>query len=134
MTNDDCRMTIENAGDRSAQLRLRTKAFAVRVIKLVDSLPSTVATRAIATQVVRSATSVGANYRAACKAKSRADFISKMGTVEEESDETIYWLEVLVEADIVLPKKMADLLREAKEITSIIAASRLTAKRNASRR
>ena len=130
MTNDECRMTNVARLDRSAQLRVRTKTFAVRVIRLVASLPNSTASRAIASQLVRSATSIGANYRSAAKAKSRADFISKIGIVEEEADETVYWIELLIEADLVSAEKVSTLLREAEEITSIMAASRLTAKRN----
>ena len=80
------------------ELKTRTKAFAVRVIKLVDKLPDSRASNAIARQMVRSGMSVGANYRAACRAKSRADFIAKLGIVEEECDETVYWMELLVES------------------------------------
>src|SRR5256885_6023331 len=76
------------------EFKLRTKALAVRMIKLVDSLPSSRSTNVIANQLMRSGTSVGANYRAACRAKSKADFISKLGNVEEECDETLYWLEL----------------------------------------
>ena len=80
------------------EFKKRTKAFAVRIIKLVDSLPSSRSTNVIANQLMRSGTSVGANYRAVCRAKSKADFISKLGNVEEECDETIYWMELLTES------------------------------------
>src|SRR6476469_8464034 len=82
-------------------LKRRTKAFALRILKLVDALPKTTAGRALASQIVRSGTSVAANYRAACRAKSPADFIAKMGIVEEEADETLFWLELLVESGLV---------------------------------
>jgi len=72
---------------------------------MIETLPSCVAARAIGTQLVRSATSIGANYRSVCKARSRADFVSKMGIVEEEADETIYWIELLIEAELVKPGK-----------------------------
>jgi four helix bundle protein len=79
--------------------------------------------------MIRCGSSVGANYRAACRAKSRADFVSKMGTVEEEADETIYWMELLIDTGIVKPKRIADLMSEADEILAIVVASIKTAKR-----
>jgi four helix bundle protein len=81
-------------------------------------------------QLLRSATSVAANYRAACKARSRADFVSKLGIVEEEVDESVFWLEFLVEAQMMPQQRMSDLIDEAKQLAAIFAASRLTAKRN----
>jgi len=110
------------------EFKKRTKALAVRVILLVDSLPESRSTNAIANQLVRSGTSVGANYRAACRAKSRADFISKLGNVEEECDETIYWLELLIEAGKVKASRLSKLIREADEILSMIVASANTAR------
>ena len=110
------------------ELKQRTKAFAVRIVKLVDSLPRTPAGNVLGRQLLRSGTSVGANYRAACRAKSSADFISKMGTVEEEADETGYWLELLVEAEVVKPAKLELLLREANELVAITVASINTAR------
>src|SRR5436305_12937096 len=86
-------------------LKKRTKAFALRILKLVDALPKTTAGRALASQIVRSGTSIAANYRAACRAKSTADFIARMGIVEEEADETLFWLELLDESDPVLAPK-----------------------------
>jgi len=80
-------------------LKKRTKAFALRILKLVDALPKTTAGRALASQIVRSGTSVAANYRAACRARSTADFTAKMGIVEEEGDETLFWLELLEESN-----------------------------------
>ena len=82
----------------SDELKARTKQFALRVIRLVESLPRGRTADVIGKQLLRSGTSVGANYRAACRAKSTADFISKMGTVEEEADESLYWMELLIEA------------------------------------
>jgi len=105
------------------ELKNRTKAFAVRVVNLVDRLPESRATNAIASQLVRSGMSVGANYRAACRARSRADFISKLGTVEEESDETIYWMDLLVESGKVKSAALTNLMREAGEILAITVAS-----------
>jgi four helix bundle protein len=80
----------------TAELKARTKEFALRVIRLVDALPNTVKGRAIANQIMRSATSIAANYRAACRARSRAEFIAKIGVVEEEADETAFWLELII--------------------------------------
>ena len=84
-----------------SDLKKRTKAFALRILKLVDALPKTTAGRALASQIVRSGTSVAANYRAACRARSTADFIAKMGIVEEEGDETLFWLELLEESELI---------------------------------
>jgi four helix bundle protein len=80
-------------------LKRRTKAFALRILKLADALPKTTADRALASQIVPSGTSVAANYRAACRARSTTDFITKMGIVEEEADETLFWLELLEDSD-----------------------------------
>ena len=84
----------------TAELKARTKEFALRVIRLVDALPNTVKGRAIANQIMRSATSIAANYRAACRARSRAEFIAKIGVVEEEADETAFWLELIIDSNI----------------------------------
>jgi len=110
------------------EFKKRTKAFAVRIINLVDRLPNSRATNAIANQLVRSGMSVGANYRAACRAKSRADFISKLGTVEEESDETLYWMELLVESGKMKAAALSGLMREAGEILAMTVASINTAR------
>jgi four helix bundle protein len=111
-------------------LRKRTKAFALRILKLVDALPKTTAGRALASQIVRSGTSVAANYRAACRAKSPADFISKMGTVEEEADETFFWLELLEESELITATKLTAIKQEANELIAITVASIKTARRN----
>ena len=111
------------------ELKQRTKQFALRVLKLVSALPKTLEGRAIGSQLVRSGTSVGANYRAACRGRSKAEFISKLGTVEEEADESAYWLELIADGGL-LPKPQVDPLRqEAAELTAIMAASRITAAR-----
>jgi four helix bundle protein len=83
------------------ELRQRTRAFALRIIRLVEALPQTRSAEVIGKQLLRCGTSVGANYRASCRAKSQADFVAKMGIVEEEADESIYWMELLVESDLV---------------------------------
>jgi four helix bundle protein len=105
------------------ELKDRTKTFAVAIIKFVRSLPSDVATVHMARQLVKSGTSVGANYRSSCRAKSIADFISKMTTVEEEADETLFWLELIVDADSAPPKAVACLMDEAEQILRIVVAS-----------
>ena len=109
------------------ELKARTKRFALRVMTLVEALPNTVRGRVIANQIMRSATSVGANYRAACRARSRAEFISKIGVVEEEADETAFWLELIIESKIRRAKQIAPLSDEANELVAITAASRKSA-------
>ena len=106
----------------------RTRAFALRIIRLAESLPDTPTARVIRNQMLRSGSSVGANYRAACRAKSKPDFISKMGIVEEEADETVYWMELLIDAEVVEPARIANLLGEANEIVSIVVTSINTAR------
>ncbi|MDI9876747.1 MULTISPECIES: four helix bundle protein [Bacteroidota] len=111
-------------------IKQRTKTFAIRVIRLVDSLPQTVSAQVIAKQIVRSSTAVAANYRASCRARSQAEFIAKLGIVEEEADESLFWLELLVESGIVKKEKLELLMTEANELTSIIVSSIKTAKRS----
>ena len=112
------------------ELRSRTRAFSLRVIKLVQTLPKNMIADVLGKQVLRSATSVGANYRAACRAQSGAMFISKLSIVVEEADETVYWLELIRDAGLVKPEKLVDLIDEAEQITKIMASSRKTAKQN----
>lgn len=110
------------------ELKARTKMFALRIIKLTRAIPKNDdAGRVIAKQIVRSGTSVAANYRASCRARSQAEFIAKIGTVEEEADETALWLELLVESGIMSARKLSALLIEADELTAIMASSRKTA-------
>ena len=111
-------------------LKQRTKNFALRIIGLVDGLPGGRAAEVIGRQLLRFGTSVGANYRAACRAKSVADFIAKMGIVEEEADECIYWMELLMEAKILPPAKFQALMAEADELVAITVSSIKTAKAN----
>jgi four helix bundle protein len=113
----------------SDKFKKRTKAFALRVIRLVDSLPSSRMARAIGGQLLRAGTSVGANYRAACRARSTADFAAKMGIVEEECDESAYWMELLIEAGIMKQSRIASLLKEADEILSMVVSSIKTSRR-----
>jgi len=109
-------------------LRQRTKVFALRIIKLFRALPKTEEARVLGKQILRSGTAVGANYRSACRARSRADFISKIGITVEEADETAYWLELLVDAGIMKRTLLEGLLVEADELVRILQASRTTAK------
>jgi four helix bundle protein len=110
-------------GSAAEEFKARTKKFAVRTIRLVDSLPNRRSTEVIARQLLKSATSVGANYRAACRGRSDAEFIAKLGIVEEEADESAYWMEVLVEAEIVKQEMVANLWQEANEIVAMVVAS-----------
>ena len=112
----------------SKQLKDRTERFAVDIIRLCRELPTTLDGRTVGDQMIRSGTSVGANYRASCRARSRAEWIAKLGTVEEEADETLFWLEVAVEADVSPAKRAEALLNEADELTAIFVASLKTAK------
>lgn len=120
--------------ESESQLRPRTKAFALRVIRMVDSLPmSRCSADDIGRQLLKSATSVGANYRAACRARSTAEFISKMGIVEEEADESVFWMELLGEGEVIPCDRIADLLREGNEILAMVVASIRTARKNSRR-
>ena len=110
------------------QLKDRTKRFAIDVIRFCHHLPTTLEGKAVAAQIVRCGTSVGANYRASCRARSRAEWIAKLGIVEEEADETLFWLEVAVETGLVHADKAKALLKEADELTAIFVASLKTAK------
>ena len=115
-------------------LKLRTKQFALRIIKLVENLPHDITSNVIGKQLLRSGTSVGANYRAACRSKSTPDFISKMGTVEDEADESGFWMELLMNSGKVKPAKLSALLQEASVLMAIAVASIGTARKSASRR
>jgi four helix bundle protein len=110
------------------ELKQRTKAFGKRVIKLTESLPKNTTSSVIGRQLLRSTTSVGANYRAICRARSRADFVAKLGIVEEECDESLYWLEMLVETNQVKPILVSGLMKEGEEILAIAVASAKTAR------
>ena len=114
-------------------LRRRTKQFGLDTIRLVEKLPHDEVTHILARQLLRSGTSVGANYRAACRAKSSADFISKLGNVEEEADESGYWLEMLVDAHKLQPSIGDPLIKEADELTAITVSSINTARESGGR-
>jgi len=109
------------------ELLQRTKQFALRIFKLVDALPRTIQGRAVAAQLIRSGTSVAANYRAACRARSKPEFVAKLGVVEEEADESAFWLELIIETDLLSAAKVKPLLVEAGEIVAIMASSKKTA-------
>src|SRR5262245_65262436 len=122
MGNGECGMG--KGGDMGEyDLKKRTRAFALRIIKLIESLPSGKSADVIGKQLLRCGTSVGANYRASCRAKSQADFIAKMGIVEEEADESIYWMELLVESELVRQELLNDLINEADELVAIVVTS-----------
>ena len=109
-------------------LKQRTQEFAVRVIRMVRALPKGQEGQVLGNQVLRSATSVGANYRSAQRGKSKADFIAKLAIAEEEADETCYWLELIIAAELLPTERVAPLLAEGKEITAILTAAGKTAK------
>jgi len=113
----------------SEELRARTKKFALRVITLVESLPNTRTARTIGNQLIRSGTSVGANFRACCRARSNADFIAKLGIVIEEADESAFWLELIIESQILKQELITPLLDESIELVKIFVASRQTARK-----
>jgi four helix bundle protein len=108
------------------ELKNRTKKFALRILKVVDALPRTNSGRVIANQLGRAGTSVGANYRAVCRSRSPAEMISKFSVVEEEADESAYWLELTAEHGVMPAKKLAPLHKEAGELVAIMVASRKT--------
>jgi four helix bundle protein len=112
------------------ELKARTKQFALRLLKLVAALPKNIEGRAIANQLVRCGTSVAANYRAACRARSRAEFIAKVGVVLEEADETQLWLELIIEGKLLPSKRVQPLLTEANELVAIFVTSRKSASAN----
>jgi four helix bundle protein len=112
------------------ELKERTKKFALRVIRLVEALPNGRLCDTIGRQILRAGTSVGANYRAACRARSNADFVSKMGIVEEELDECLYWLELLSDTKTIETARLKNLEKEANELLSITVSSIKTARIN----
>jgi|ERR1035437_9494865 four helix bundle protein len=106
----------------------RTKNFALRIIKLVNALPNNLAGRTVGGQLIRSGTSVASNYRAACRGRSKTEFIAKLGIVEEEADESALWLELIIESKLMKESLVIDLLVEAGELTRIMASSKKTAR------
>ena len=118
-------------------LKQRTTAFALRIMKLVGALPVNTAGQVIGKQLIRSATSVGANYRAACRGRSKAEFVAKLGIVIEESDECGYWMELIIDGELLKRPLVESLLTEANELTAIMVASQKTAQsaiKNSSKR
>lgn len=115
---------------KAAELKQRTKHFAVAIVRLYRKLPRTDEARVIGQQLLRSGTAVAANYRATCRARSKAEFIAKVGVVVEEADESVFWLELLEETGIVQPGLAQELIAEANELLAIFAASQVTAKKN----
>ena len=116
------------------ELKKQTKQFGLRGINVVEALPNTRTANVIGNQLLRSATSVGANYRSACRGRSKVDFISKIGIAIEEADESLYWMELLIEAGIVLEERLSPLMQEANELVAILTASVKTARVNSARK
>jgi len=110
------------------QMKERTAAFALRIVRLVRSLPRDMTCQIIGRQLLKAGTSVAANYRAACRARSKPEFVAKMGIVEEEADESLFWMELLARARIVEQAKLNDIMKEANEIVSIVVSSKKTAR------
>ncbi len=108
------------------ELKQRTKQFALRVMKVVGALPDNSVGRAIGNQLIRSGTSVGANYRSACRGRSKAEFVAKLGVVVEEADESVFWLELIIDGKLLSKQRIEPLLAEANELTAIMAAAHKT--------
>jgi four helix bundle protein len=124
-----CRTDTERQGDMSPEeMKQRTKQFALRIVKLVQSLPADRVAGTLGHQLLRSGTSVGANYRAACRARSEPEFRAKLGIVEEQGDESIYWRELLIDSGFVPIHRLQDLWQEANELVAIAVASINTSK------
>jgi four helix bundle protein len=121
---------LQNVIMNPTELKNRTKQFALRILKLVAALPNTIEGRAIANQLVRCGTSVAANYRATCRARSRAEFVAKIGVVLEEADETLLWLELIHEAKLLPTNRVQPLLSETNELVAIMVSSRKSASSN----
>ena len=114
---------------KRAELQERTKSFALRILNLIEQLPDTIGGRILANQLGRSATSVSSNYRAACRARSRAEFASKLGIVAEEADESLGWLELIRDGAFIPEKRITSLVSEADELTAIFTCGRRSATR-----
>ncbi|MFH0952770.1 MAG: four helix bundle protein [Verrucomicrobiota bacterium] len=116
------------------EMKKRTKQFGLRVLKPVAALPRGLEGQIVGRQLLRAGTSVGANYRAACRGRSKAEFIAKLGNVEEEADESAYWLEIIMDSGMMQASLVTPLHREAEELTAIMASSKMTARRNSADR
>ena len=114
--------------DRAADLKARTKSFAIRIVRLYRSLPRSTDAQVLGRQLLRSGTSVAANYRAACRSRSKAEFISKMSVVLEEADESAFWLELMADTGTLVSSRTEALLKETNELVAIFGASIRTAK------
>jgi four helix bundle protein len=114
--------------EKHQELRTRSKAFALRIIRMSQALPRSREANVLVQQVLRSATGMAANYRAAGRSRSKAEFIAKIGVVVEEADETVFWLEMLLDSGMVRPEKLQNLLAEATQLVAIFTASRKAAK------
>ncbi len=119
---------LKNQNSKSGELKARTKKFAIRVIRMFKALPNKPAEQVIGKQALRAGTGMAANYRAACRARSKAEFTAKIGVVSEEADEVVYWLELLVDSGLVKAGLMDSLLKEARELSAIFTASYNTAR------
>ena len=115
------------------ELRLRAKRFAIRILKCANGLPRTVAGTTVAHQLARAGSSVSANFHAACRARSRAEFVAKLGTVVEEADETVHWLDILIEGELAAGQELSELRAEGRELGAIFRASLTTARTNLQR-
>ena len=122
-------MQLAHVVQSPEELRQRTKQFALRIIRLFRALPETDEARILGRQLLRSGTGTAANYRSACRARSIADFISKIGIALEEADETVFWMELLIDAEILAENRLKDLMAEANELVKIFAATRSTARK-----
>ena len=116
------------------ELKTRSKKFSLRIFKPVAALPNSIQGRAVGSQLIRCGTSVAANYRAACRARSKAEFVAKIGLVEEEADESAFWMELIIESGMLREKVVGALLLEAKELVAIMARSRISAAKSLKRR
>ena len=114
--------------DKPQELRDRTKKFAIRIVRLFRALPKSTEAQVMGKQLLRSGTSVAANYRAVCRARSKAEFIARIGIVAEEADESVLWIELLEDTKVLSAKQLAEILKEARELAAIFSASRKTAK------
>lgn len=117
-----------DGGERTEAMKRRTKQYALRVIRLVRALPKTEDGRVMGRQLLRSGTSVGANYRAVCRARSKKEFVAKCGVVIEEADESAFWIELLIESEVMSARRLQPLLDETNEILAIVAAAYYTAR------
>ena len=125
---DEAKNSAKEKNAEQFDLKKRSRTFALRIIRLVESLPKSLTANTIGGQLIRSGTSVAANYRAACRSRSNADFIAKMGIVEEETDESVFWIEMLIDTGLIKAELVADLLDEGNQLTAIWVSSINTAR------